>query len=435
MNQRLTSSVRALVGCLLVQLVLGFQDIRMLGSGIQGWQIVAGGGLFLLAIAPTLGRLRVNNVTYAWSALFAYSLVWTLIAYHQTGGLWIGGSSNLFFGLSLLTFGMTLNPDLRRRWVVCILIGYFALNILAGIVEITLGNAALIAFHETKYSAGGRLRMLASEPSHIYAPFIVGLALLWQAMPRGRMRNLILIGPFLVASASKALLPVSFLAFVITERLVHLRKIPRHARWVGRTFILSAVGLVFLLAVPFYVANRHEISWSGEVMRSIDEMPVGDVSSFLTRGALFADSALVIARHPVLGVGPGKSSSAILSQAESTGLITPEILFYAQDAPNFITSKTIALDLLVNYGVPVIIVSWITFSYALRRAGNKPVIFALFTILIGAFVTQGYNVWAWLALCILSVNFESARQSCSRNKVDVRFRRVFRGRSAKTPIA
>lgn len=403
---RLVGSPRAMGALALLLFVLVFQDVRILGSGIQGWQIIAGLGLFVLAVFSPTRRLTVNRVVWAWIALFIYMFGWTVIAYRQTGGLWIGNSADLWFGLSVLIFGLTLSHGLRRRWITAALIGYFSLNIAAGIVEVTLGHAAINAFHETKYSAGGRLRMLASEPSHVYAPFLVGIALLWELKARQRMKSLLAIGPFLVGSASKALLPVTFCALAISARIAYLRKIPRHARWVGRTLGVTIISLTMLVGIPAYLSIRSNMSVSREMFSQIDELPVGDISSILTRGSLFFATALAVSRHPILGVGPGRSPAAIFSQAEAYGLITPEILEYEQNEPKYITSKTAMLDLMVNYGAPAVLVLWMTFTYIFRRTSRKAILFAALTILVGAVVTQGYNIWCWLALCMLTIDLQ-----------------------------
>jgi hypothetical protein len=412
-----------MAAAILVLATLALRDVRLLGLGMVGWQVVVGLTLLIWARSswgPSrmrfvlaqwragrfFGEDRLGSIVLLWMLFGIYAAAWTGLAL-QTGQVWPGATLDLTFACGLLMYASALDPEARRRWLLTVIGGYFASNLCAGVLELALDEESLEWLHKTEYNADGRLRMLAAEPSHLYAPFLIGSGLLWHLMkaPRAPAMAMIVVG--LILSGSKAFPPVVVLALTIAWlKAPHARpEVQRRVR-VGLVSGLG-LGIAFLTGPGLRLLDSESpiaqlLEAGTGIVEYLEELPRDEQGSFATRAALFIHSATVILSHPFVGIGPAGEAPAILELALETGLITPEMVIYSQESPEFLTSKTLGLTLTAYYGLPFLLTAFLSVKTAIRETRHVALIFAPLVIVIAAFSTEGYNAWAWLALCLLT---------------------------------
>lgn len=394
--------------------VLAFRDVRLLGLGMVGWQVIVGMVLMLLAHGAAVPA-SLRTVFRIWLAFGAYAIAWTVVALVQTGQVWPGTTLDLCFACGLLAYGASLDGAVRRRWLLTVVLGYFLLNFGAGAWELLFSHDALEWVHKTDYNAEGRLRMLAAEPSHIYAPFLVGGGLLWALLRSQRLIVMGLILVVLLLSSSKAFPPVIVIALTLAWlKAPHPRPdVQRRVRF-GLLAVVS-LGLLYLAGPGVALLGSDSpiaqlLDAGVGIVDYLERLPSDEQGSFATRATLFIHSASIVIDNPLVGVGPAGEAPAILERALGSGLITPEIIVYAQESPEFITSKTLGLTLIAYYGLPFLLTASYSVRAAIHGTPRVALIFAPAVIVLAAFSTEGYNAWAWLALCLLtSDTFRSSR--------------------------
>jgi hypothetical protein len=392
------------IGC-----VFAFRDARLAGLGISALQALVGAGLLLVPIRQVPGQEALLRIRRHWFILLAYAAAWTAVTAVTAGGLRVGLLLDLIFGLGLLRWASCLQSDSLKRWLQWVIGCYLALNFCAGLIELVLGLDALDWLHKSDYAdgGGGRLRMLAAEPSHIYAPLLAAAGLAWILFRvPARLTLVLLTACFLLLAASKAFPAVTVMALLLA---LAIRKGDLKRILVGGVAFIAIVFAAQQLIAQFRPNASegdspliHLLNAGLSLGDYVSDMPTDEQGSFATRAALALHAVNVFATHPLLGVGPAGENVQLLAQAEDTGLITPEIILYAGDTPEYITSKTIGLSIAVIYGGVGLYLLYVVSCSILNRRMSIAVLFSFGAVIISSFVTEGYNVPAWLALCLLS---------------------------------
>jgi hypothetical protein len=398
------------VMALVVAFVISFRDVKIFGFGIAALQFML--GMVILIITPKGYReeavfLKKTNRYWYW--FLGYISLWSLMLLINTGQFWPGAIFDIVFAVAVLKWASRINPIQLRKWLVLVLGLYFVLNFAAGGFELLLGQDSISLLHKNEYGSSGRIRMLSAEPSNIYAPFLVGLGLIWSLRHKYRWILSLGICLFLVLSGSKAF------PFVAALSIVFALLVGRsHNQLNNKMIMVWLLGVTVMIMVLIVTSspimstllnNNSSAGLFGTDINIADyilDLSEDGQGSLATRSTLYIHSINAFISNPIFGVGPAGEGESLLSRAEMTGLITPEIIQYSHDNPKFITSKTYGLSLLVSYGLPALLVVYYSIVNVIRQYGRSSIIFSISALAFSLFVTEGYNIFVWLVLCILA---------------------------------
>jgi len=398
------------VMAIVVAFVLSFRDVKILGFGIAALQFLVGVGI--LIITPKGHRSEVdffNKTNRYWFWFIGYISLWSLFLVINTGQFWPGAMFDIVFAVAVLKWATGIHPVQLRKWLMLVLGLYFVLNFAAGSFELLLGQDSISFLHKNEYGSSGRIRMLSAEPSNIYAPFLVGLGLIWSLRHKYRWILSLGICLFLVLSGSKAF-PFVALLSILFALLVGRSHNQMNNKMI-MVWMLGVTVMIIILIVtssPIMSTLLNSNSSAGlfgpdfNIADYILDLSDDGEGSLATRSTLYIHSINAFISNPIIGVGPAGEGNTLLSRAEMTGLITPEIIQYSHDNPKFITSKTYGLSLLVSYGLPALIVVYHSIVNVIRQYGRPSIIFSISALAFSLFVTEGYNIFIWIVLCILT---------------------------------
>jgi hypothetical protein len=392
---------------LAISFVMAFRDLKVLGLGMQAWQVLLGLGLLFQPSTAAISRDRIpEEKALLWLVLYSGS--WFLLsnAIHWEGFSEIhpGFFFDLIFAYGLFKWLRGQNASERERSLRFIMVSFLAFNFLAALLEVSLGPTSIDLVHQTAYSAEGRIRMLFGEPSYIYAPLFTAIAIIYRL--RFKFRNLFLIIGIvtLLLSGSKSLFLVLPLAYMIALLLDGNYPFSRKmGQMVGGT--LAFAGLIWLFSILSPVTYKSLfVDAVNPLFESrlnltdfVSTQDPGQSGSFATRGILWVHSLAVIGGNPVLGVGPGRESEALIQESLSTGLTTPEINRYIAENPNLVTSKTFAWSYIMSYGLMGVLP--LLFMFRRFFAWTCPLYlkFTFLFLLIASLQSQGFPFFAWWA--------------------------------------
>jgi len=398
------------VMAIVVAFVISFRDVKILGLGIAALQFLFGVAiLFITSKSYRNGVVFFKITSRYWFWFIGYISLWSLFLLINTGQFWPGAMFDIVFAVAVLKWATAINPLQLRKWLALVLGLYFVLNFAAGSFELLLGQDSISFLHKNEYGSSGRIRMLSAEPSNIYAPFLVGLGLIWSLRHKYRWILSFGICLFLVLSGSKAFPFVSVLSLLFAL-LVGRSHNQMNNKMIMVSMLCVTVMIIIMIVTssPIMSTLLNTNSSAGlfgpdfNIADYILDLSDDGQGSLATRSTLYIHSINAFISNPIFGVGPAGEGDTLLSRAEMTGLITPEIIQYSHDNPKFITSKTYGLSLLVSYGLPALIIVYYSIVNVIRQYGRPSIIFSISALAFSLFVTEGYNIFIWIVLCILA---------------------------------